>query len=51
MLHDPYSKISAKEKRLVETNEVEMDAHIQGSFEVVHKEDIYCDKSSCNAYL
>jgi len=51
MLHDPYSKKSAPEKRLVETNNVELHAHMQGSCDLVHEKDKYYDKFSCNAYL
>jgi len=51
MLHDPYSKKSAPEKRLVETNNVELHAHMQGSCDLVHEKDKYYDKFACNAYL
>ena len=47
---NPYSKISASEKRLVETGNVELHAHMQGSGGLVHQKDIYCDKSALNAY-
>ena len=39
MLHDPYSKKSAPEKRLVETNNVGLDAQMQESCGMVHNKD------------
>jgi len=50
MLHDLYSKKSVSEKRLVETNNVGLGAHMQGSCGLVHKKDICSDKSASNAY-
>jgi len=40
MLHDQYSKNSASERRLVETNNVGLDAHMYVSCALVHKKDI-----------
>lgn len=37
-------KISAYEKRLVETKNVDMGAHVNRSYGLVHKKYIYCGK-------